>query len=75
MAQPASPADMRAYIVERLVGEIGEPDHIVDTARALAERALPAIRQGFADSLSAPLQLEITGRRTGALFRGAARRF
>lgn len=61
MAQPASPADMRAYIVERLVGEIGEPDHIVDTARALAERALPAIRQGFADSLSAPLQLEITG--------------
>ncbi len=52
---------MRAYIVERLVGEIGEPDHIVDTARSLAERALPAIRQGLADNLSAPLQVEITG--------------
>ena len=59
MASPANPAQTRAYIVERLVGEIGDPDHIVETARALAERALPAIRQGFADTLSAPLDVEI----------------
>jgi flagellar motor switch protein FliM len=59
MASPASPAETRAYIVERLVGDIGEPNKIIDAARALAERALPTIRQGFADELSAPLVIEV----------------
>ena len=42
MSSPASPAETRAYIIERLVGETGEPDRVVEAARALAERAIPA---------------------------------
>lgn len=49
MASPASPAETRAYIIERLVGDTGEPDDLLDAARSLAERALP----GFADALGA----------------------
>ena len=37
MSSPASPAQTRSYIVERLVGETGEPDRIIEAARALAE--------------------------------------
>jgi len=59
MSSPASPAETRAYIVERLVGDIGEPGPILDTARSLAERALPVIRQGFADFLSSPIEINI----------------
>ena len=59
MASPANPADMRAYILERLVGDIGEPDHVIEAARALAERAIPAVLQGFADCLAAPVGVEL----------------
>ena len=59
-AAATTPAEMRAYIVERLVGEIGEPDHVVETARALAERAVPALRDGLAECLSAPLEIAVT---------------
>ena len=38
MASPASPAEMRAYIIERLVGETGEPDRVTDAARSLIEK-------------------------------------
>jgi flagellar motor switch protein FliM len=61
MTSPASPADTRALIVERLVGETGEPDQIVAAARALAERALPAIVQGLEDNMATPLAMEVTG--------------
>lgn len=61
MASLANPADMRAYIVERLVGATGEPDHVVSAARTLAERALPAIRVGLGSSLSTPVGVEIDG--------------
>ena len=53
MASPASPAEMRAYIIERLVGETGEPDRVTDAARALAEKALPAIVRGLERDASA----------------------
>ncbi|MDQ6433747.1 FliM/FliN family flagellar motor switch protein [Mesorhizobium sp. LHD-90] len=59
MVSPGSPSDMRAYIVERLVGDTGEPDHIGATARSVAERALPAIRKGFAASLATPVGVDI----------------
>ncbi len=59
MASPTTPAEMRAYIVERLVGETGEPDHVTDAARALAHRALPAITQGLADTLSLTVAIDI----------------
>ena len=59
MASPANPSEMRAYIVERLVGDTGEPDHITTTARALAERALPAIRKGLGNCLATPVGIDI----------------
>jgi flagellar motor switch protein FliM len=59
MTGSLNPADMRAYIVERLVGATGETGHVITTARALAERVLPGIRKGLAGSLSAPVSVEI----------------
>ena len=47
MAARPAPAEMRAYIVERLVGETGEPDHVIEAARALAERARAGDRRGL----------------------------
>jgi flagellar motor switch protein FliM len=40
MSSPASPAETRAYIIERLVGDTGEPERVIEAARALAERAV-----------------------------------
>ena len=59
MAAPVTPADMRAYIIERLVGETGEPDHVTESARKLAERAVPAIVQGLADTLAVSAAIEL----------------
>lgn len=60
MTEARTPAEMRAYIVERLVGELGEPDHVAETARALAERAVPALREGLAECLSAALEISVS---------------
>jgi flagellar motor switch protein FliM len=59
MASPASPAETRAYILERLVGDTGEPDHVTDAARALAERALPAIMRGLSETLALTVAIEL----------------
>ena len=59
MSSPASPAETRAFILERLVGDTGEPDHVLDAARAVGERALAAIAQGLEDSLSLSLAFEL----------------
>lgn len=59
MTSAASPADTRSFIVERLVGETGEPDRVVAAARALAERALPGIMQGFEETMAVSLAMEI----------------
>jgi flagellar motor switch protein FliM len=61
MASPAGPAETRAYIVERLVGDTGEPDRILATARALAERALIPLRDSLAASLGSVVGVEILG--------------
>lgn len=58
-AVPASPAEMRAYIVERLVGETGEPDRVTDAARRLLESATPAIREGLRENLTLDVTLEV----------------
>lgn len=58
MASPANPAETRAFILERLVGDTGEPDLILHAARALAERALPAILQGLGENLGLTLEIE-----------------
>ena len=52
MSGTGSPADKRAFILERLVGETGEPDQIVETARDLAARSAPAITSGLESLLS-----------------------
>lgn len=59
MTGAANPAELRASIVERLIGETGEPDHIVSAARAVAERALPNIIQALGGKLAAPIDLDI----------------
>lgn len=59
MASPASPAETRAYIIERLVGDTGEPDHVTEAARALTERALPAIVKGLGETLAVTVAIEL----------------
>ncbi len=59
MSAPASPAEMRAFIVERLVGDTGEPDQVAAAARALAECAVPAIVRGLQETLGVPLAVEV----------------
>lgn len=43
---------MRALIVERLTGDTGEPQQVIDAARGTAERAAPVIAEGLAKALS-----------------------
>lgn len=49
----------RNSIVERLLGDTGEPDHIIKAARALGLRALPAIRESLNEQVSYPIEIEI----------------
>jgi flagellar motor switch protein FliM len=58
-ALPSSPAEMRAYIIERLVGETGEPDRVTDAARGLLEKAIPAIRERLKQELTLDLEIEL----------------
>lgn len=59
MVSPASPAEARAFIVERLIGDTGEPDGIISAARALAERSLPSIIHALDEKLAAPLDFSL----------------
>lgn len=59
MTSPASPADTRTFIVERLVGETGEPEQVVAAARALAERAVPAIIAGLHENMAMAIAMEV----------------
>lgn len=59
MSTPGSPAEARAFIVERLVGDIGEPDAVLETARALADRALPSLRSHLSAFLATPVAVEV----------------
>lgn len=49
----------RNSIVERLLGDTGEPDHIIKAARSLAMRALPAIRESLNEQVSYPIEIEM----------------
>lgn len=55
----AEAADPRRFIVERLIGDTGEPDHILKAARSLAMRALPAIRESLNEQVSYPIEIEM----------------
>jgi flagellar motor switch protein FliM len=59
MSSQPSPAQMRDLIVERLTGETGNPDHVLDTARACAARCMPDIIDYFENTLNAPVEIEL----------------
>jgi flagellar motor switch protein FliM len=59
MSAPASPAETRAYIIERLVGDTGEPDRVIGAARALAERALPPMLASLNAELAVSVNMEV----------------
>ena len=59
MGAPAGPAETRALILERLLGDTGEPDQVTAAARAVAERALPAMMQGLQEKLAVAVTMEI----------------
>lgn len=60
MSSPASPSETRAYIVERLVGDTGEPDRVIDAARSLAARAAPAVLASLNEALAFPVNMEVS---------------
>jgi flagellar motor switch protein FliM len=59
MPAAASLADVRSDILERLVGETGEPDRITAAARKFALRALGPIAENVNELLSFPLEIEL----------------
>ena len=59
MAAPTTPAEMRAHIIERLVGATGRSDRVTDAARALFERTAPKIREGLKQALALDLAVEL----------------
>ena len=59
MAAPTTPAEMRAHIIERLVGATGGSDRVTDAARALFERTAPKIREGLKQALALDLAVEL----------------
>lgn len=59
MSAPASPAETRAYIIERLVGDTGEPDRVIAAARALALRAVPAMLASLNAELAVSVSMEV----------------
>lgn len=50
---------MRDLIVERLTGETGNPDHVLDAARACATRSLPEIASFFSEELNTVVEVEL----------------
>lgn len=59
MVNGGEAAHNRNFIVERLIGDTGEPDHIIKAARSLGMRALPAIRDSLNEQVSYPIEIEI----------------
>lgn len=59
MASVGTPAETRDYILERLVGETGEPDRVTAAARATGERAAVTLAQRLSELLAISLDIEI----------------
>lgn len=58
MASLDGTAASRDFIVERLLGDTGEPDQLIRAARSLGMRALPAIRKSLNEQVSYPIEVE-----------------
>ena len=59
MSSAVSPADARAYILERLVGETGEPDKVTKAAQAVGLRTVEGMADSVNQHLSFPLEFEL----------------
>jgi flagellar motor switch protein FliM len=59
MVSPASPADTRAFIIERLVGDRGETGHVIEAGRAMGARALPLLADNLNASLASSVAIEL----------------
>ncbi|WP_274627887.1 FliM/FliN family flagellar motor switch protein [Arvimicrobium flavum] len=59
MASVGTPAETRDYILERLVGETGEPERVTSAARSMGERAIARIAEGLANSLAISLEVDV----------------
>ncbi|MCT8997795.1 FliM/FliN family flagellar motor switch protein [Chelativorans intermedius] len=59
-AKAENPELMRKLIVERLVGETGDPHHVTESARAAAMRALPALAEALEERFPQPLAVDVT---------------
>lgn len=55
-----SEAEKRALIIERLMGDTGEPGQIVRAARKMGERVMPSVSKALADIMPAPVEIEIS---------------
>ncbi len=55
----SSPAETRAFILERLVGDRGETQHVIEAARGLGARALPILSDSLNAALASPLTIEL----------------
>nr|WP_292864508.1 FliM/FliN family flagellar motor switch protein [Mesorhizobium sp.] len=59
MTSPGSPAQARSLIIERLVGDSGEADQVIDAGRAMAERAVPLLQKGLSGELGVPVTVDL----------------
>nr|WP_232375750.1 FliM/FliN family flagellar motor switch protein [Mesorhizobium comanense] len=59
MSSPGSPAQARSLIIERLVGDSGEADQVIDAGRAMAERAVPLLQKGLTGELGVPVIVDL----------------
>lgn len=59
MTSPGSPAEARALIIERLVGDSGDSSQVIGAGRSMAERALPLINKRLAGEIGAPVTADL----------------
>ncbi|QPC85379.1 flagellar motor switch protein FliM [Mesorhizobium sp. NBSH29] len=58
-ARPKSPADMQAFIIERLVGDRGDPSDVIGAGQTLGNEALEAFLSGLNAQLASPIGIEL----------------
>lgn len=69
--QAAAP-DANAFILERLVGDTGEPERIIEAARSLAERAAKPLQTGIGEYAARPVPVEFHSAEVGRIAETAA---
>jgi flagellar motor switch protein FliM len=59
MNTTASPAESRDVVIERLLGDTGEPEKVLAASRRLAERAATAVAEAINGVLPSPVFVEV----------------